>query len=396
MQKSENSTDFQTSNPFSSHFEQFGKTRLFDRLQSKFTPKPYYYQYRTLRAVVLGASFLFHILSAATAAALIFLFIFNLLPHTAAAGAITFAALLGLELSKRETSGRFFHDALQFGKFSPGLLFVVVGLAAVSTACSYYGAEKAVRQLTPPPALVNADSITAPIQGQIATIDQQITDARKTKWKGKTTVQSQRTIERLSRQKEKLTDELIRRQERTDTRNDATETDHATTTAANAEGFALFTLGCELLLLLCLWYLQFYDFRSFAEYCRRPAASKPDAAGFGHRRGDSLAGEMLHNSNGNGHHNANGTPAGMMSDNPAHGATWGNYARRPIGFFQVYDNRTNENRTTTTADHLRTCAHCGNGYEHRHAKQKYCTDACRVAAWESRTGQVLKRGKGKP
>lgn len=373
QQKSENSTDFQTSNPFSEHFEQFGKTRLFDRLQSKFTPKPYYYQYRTMRAVVLAASFLFHVLSAATAAALIYLFVFKLLPYPIAAGSITLAALVALELSKRETAGRFFHDALQFSKFSPGLLFVVVGLAAISTTCSFFGAEKAVRELTPPPALVNADSITAPVQGQIATIDQQIAEARKTTWKGKTTARSQRTIERLSRQKEKLTDELIRRQARTDTKNDATETDHATTTEANAQGFALFTLGCELLLLLCLWFLQYYDFRSFAEYCKRPASRTTAAPGFTHIRSESLAQEVNSNVNGNGR---------PSNDIP----------RRPIGFFRPYENR-NENSRTTTGDQLRTCDHCGKPYEYRHAKQKYCCDDCRVNAWESRTGQSLKRGR---
>jgi len=383
MQNNGNSPDFPTNNPFSEHFQKFGKTRLFDRLEQKFTPKPYYYQYKTMRAVVLGASFLFHVLSAATAAALIFLFVGKLIPSTLAAGAVTLAALAALEISKRETSGRFFHDVLQFGKFSPGLLATVLGLAAVSTTCSYFGAEMAVKQLTPPPALISADTLTAPVRTQIAAIDEQIADAKKSTWKGKVTTRAQRTIDRLTRAKEALLTEQIRQQQRADSRNDATETEHTATTEANASGFAAFTLCCEVLLIACLWFLQYYDFRSFAEYCAKPTAKKPDAIGF------NVAQPAAFSANGNGNN---------------HGGNVGNFAqvgneepeRRPIGY--AYANRNararTENVITQTVDaNRRTCDHCGNEYTYGHARQKYCCDACRVSAWEGRTGRTLKKSK---
>ena len=79
MQTANNAPDFHTTNPHSEHFNEFGNARLFERLQKKFKPKPYHYQYRIIRAVVLGSSFLFHILSAATAAALIWIFISKLI-----------------------------------------------------------------------------------------------------------------------------------------------------------------------------------------------------------------------------------------------------------------------------------------------------------------------------
>lgn len=375
MQNNANSPDFQTSNPFSEHFTKFGKTRLFDRLQQKFTPKPYFYKFKTLRLVVLGASFLFHILSAATAAALIFLFVGKLIPNAMFAGAVTLAALVGLELAKRETSGRFFHDALQFGKMSPGLGVVVLGLSAVSIACSYFGAERAVREFTPPPALINADTLTAPIRGQLAAIDGQIADAKKNTWKGKVTTRAQRTIDRLTRQKDLLVSEFVRQQSRADQRNDATETAHTATTEANASGFALFTLCSELLLIVCLWYLQFYDFRSFAEYCAKPTPAKIASIGFQDLHTAAQPPAFSHN--GNGTTSPNGAP---HNEAP----------RRPIGFLH-YD----ENRQTKIVDgaNTRTCDHCGKSYTYRHHKQKYCSDQCRMTAWETRTGTVLKRGK---
>lgn len=393
MQNNANSPDFQTVNPFSEHFSKFGKTRLFDRLQMKFTPKPFYYQYRTMRAVVLGASFLFHLLSAATAAALIFLFIGKLIPSPLAAGAVTLAALAALEISKRETSGRFFHDVLQFGKFSPGLLAVVLGLAAVSTTCSYFGAEMAVKQLTPPPALVSADTLTAPVRTQIAAIDEQIADAKKSTWKGKLTTRAQRTVERLTRAKEALLTEQIRQQQRADSRNDATETEHTATTEANASGFAAFTLCCEVLLILCLWFLQYYDFRSFAEYCAKPAGKKPESIGFNVAQPAAFS--------TNGHSNGNGT---LPNNGHSNGTLPTNEApRRPIGFHRHTDNslryRARDNAMSYDATppppgevvevdkSLKPCTQCGTLFRYRTTWQKFCTPDCKLAYHEAKHGR---------
>lgn len=384
MQNNAKTPDFATSNPFSEHFAKFGNTRLFDRLQNKFTPKPYFYQYRTLRAVVLGASFLFHILSAATAAALVYLFTAGLIPSAILAAVVTLAALAALEISKRETSGRLFHDWLQFSKFSPGLLAVVLGLAAISTACSYFGAERAVKALTPPPVLVSADTVTASIRAQLEAIDGQIADAKRNTWKGTLTTRAQRTVERLTRQREALTNEMIRQQNRADTRNDATEQEHAATTELNAQGFALFTAGCEALLILCLWFLQYYDFRSYAEYCAKPSS-----------KSGSLAAEMIGNihNNGNGQHHSNGAT-------PVAEAT----ARRPIGFKRPVDDgnglryRARENAKGYDASaaavevvemdkSLKPCAQCGTLFRYRTTWQKFCTPECKLAWHEAKHGR---------
>ncbi len=63
------------------------------------------------------------------------------------------------------------------------------------------------------------------------------------------------------------------------------------------------------------------------------------------------------------------------------------------------ENRINENRInvnpnkTNTA--TRTCKHCKKNYTIRHHKQLYCSDACRIAAWELRTGKKLTKKKNK-
>ena len=56
---------------------------------------------------------------------------------------------------------------------------------------------------------------------------------------------------------------------------------------------------------------------------------------------------------------------------------------------------TNENRKETTTNNdssnygNRKCLHCGTGFIYNAKKQKYCSDTCRVAAWELKTKRVL-------
>jgi len=42
---------------------------------------------------------------------------------------------------------------------------------------------------------------------------------------------------------------------------------------------------------------------------------------------------------------------------------------------------------------LRNCVHCNDEYIYKHHKQKYCSDKCRMTAWEKRTGRRLNVSK---
>jgi len=79
--------------------------------------------------------------------------------------------------------------------------------------------------------------------------------------------------------------------------------------------------------------------------------------------------------------------------------------KRTIGFKQngkdknnAYDNRIYENRMEQKTDtkivsqsNLRTCQNCGNTYQYKHHKQKYCKDECRIEFWENKNGRKLKK-----
>lgn len=397
MQNSHEKRECPTQNPHTLHFEQFSNERLMQRLQKKFTPKPYWAAFGLLRAVVLGASFLFHALSAATAAALIFLFLRALIGNNVVAGTLTAAALIALELTKRETAGRLFNSFFQFGKLSPGLAAASVCLMALSTAASYHGAKRAVHEFTPPPATLRADSLAAPLLAQVASIDKQIEAAQRMTWKGKPTSSAQRTLERLARQKETVLAEIARIQQRADGINDRTQAEHATALNLNAAQFGAFTAACELLLLLCLFYLEFFDYRSYAEHCRA-SSTHPDgealATGTTGATAGSLAADLLSRpANGNGHHHANGN--GVHGEAPE---------RRPIGFhrppdddngmrYRAHDNAYRYDASAQVGEvvevdkSLKPCAQCGAMFRARTTWQKFCTPDCKLSYHEARHGR---------
>lgn len=346
----------QTSNPHADRHDDFNNERLFKRLEEKHRPKPYWKQYQRLYYVVFGTSFLFHLLSAATAAALIYFFLFGIFQNEAAAGAVTLAALAALEYAKRETSGRFFQNYLQFRKIETGLLIAVVGLSAISTAASYFGAAQAVKVFTPPPVL-EAPPATADNRDQVAEIDRQISEQQKNTWNGKLNTRAARTIEKLTAAKLALIESTAAQTERTAINNAQIQEAHTTATETSAAGFALFTLCSEILLIVALFYLTYYDFRSFAEYSHATAGASTGAT--------------------TGASSINTT---TIQTSPTEAAP------RPVVGFK-YGNQP----PAPTAQ--RTCDNCGAAYTHGHARQKFCSESCRIDNWKKKNGRNPHRVK---
>lgn len=384
-----------TVNPHSENMREFNNTRLFKRLSEKHRPKPYWKQYQGIYRAVLGTSFLFNVLSALTASAVVFFFIQGLTGSMTASLIITVVLLSVLEFMKRETSAKLFHGILQFKNWNYGLLFTVIALSAISTTASYFGAAQVVESLTPPPALADVAEQTAGIENQIAGIDQQIAAAQRNTWQGKLTARSARTVERLTESRAALTDELMRTRERTDMANDEMQSEHLSETMTNASTFAMFTLICEIALIACLFFMQHYDFRSYAEYAL--ATNGSASAGNGN------ANRYTRFGSNNAHNSAPAYQNGYQNG-------YQNTHHTPIGFKYGMNNGMNaetENVTQTVTDSVsdsvtengngietravsglgRQCEHCQTAYIHGHSRQRYCGQACRISAWRKKNNR---------
>jgi hypothetical protein len=67
--------------------------------------------------------------------------------------------------------------------------------------------------------------------------------------------------------------------------------------------------------------------------------------------------------------------------------------RRQIGFNKP--SPPNGERLTVNVEegNTRLCSHCGNPFTCKHWNAKYCSDNCRVASWENRTGAKFRKGR---
>ena len=125
----------------------------------------------------------------------------------------------------------------------------------------------------------------------------------------------------------------------------------------------MFTLACELLLILALFYLEYFDYRSFCEACALPA---------GNEEKQTAAESFSFSQNGQ---QRKPITANMSANDRAHAT-------------KVVDTET-----IIVNDGKRICGHCKTPYVYRHQKQVYCSDQCRIDAWQLANGREVKRGK---
>jgi hypothetical protein len=257
-----------SNNPFEQEFILFKESTLFEGLVRKYQPTPYYKKYGLIRMISLISSYGFNLLSGVTASSLIFLFLNALSRSWILAMALTISSILFLELLKRKLGSIIFKEYFTGRKIQWLTIIAFTTCSCISVVFSYYGSKKMVIELSNTPITISNDSTISVLDLELQDIDEQITNARNTRWKGTTTTESQQTINLLSKQKELVLSELFRVTQKTDTQNDYLEKEHNQTVLLQANQFALATMIFEVLFLICSCYLEYYDYRSYVEFLR--------------------------------------------------------------------------------------------------------------------------------
>jgi hypothetical protein len=260
------SNPLESKNLFKENYTSFMQTRLAKRLYDKYTPRPYYLEYKSLRATTLFASYCFNFFSMATACILVYFFVLKMVPWKWVAIVATIIFLGLLEITKRAVSKAVFHEWFAKSRLNISFAALAIALTGMSILSSYFGSKQLVATMTSPPAVImTIDSTAQQLRDRIGELNNQIEAARNTKRRGMTTIASQRTIEALTQQASTLEVELLRRIQAKEEKEERTHNVHNAQTAESASIFALVTLLLELFFLLCAWYLEYYDFRSFTE-----------------------------------------------------------------------------------------------------------------------------------
>jgi hypothetical protein len=262
------------SNPFEQEFVQFKESTLYEVLARKYQPIPYYKKYKIIHNISLLASYGFNLLSGVTASTLIFLFLNSLTNVWILTLVLTIGVISILELLKRKLGSIIFKEYFTQRKIQWITILAFMSCSFISILSSYYGSKKMVVELSNTPNTISNDSIFKTLELELQNIDQQIAEARGTRWKGTTTTESQQTINSLSKQKELVLLELFRVTQKTDALNEQLKSKHQEIVMLQANHLALATLIFEFLFLICTFYLEYYDYRSYIEFLR-PISNTP-------------------------------------------------------------------------------------------------------------------------
>ncbi|MEO1263333.1 MAG: hypothetical protein AAFZ15_31275 [Bacteroidota bacterium] len=252
---------------FKENFDHFKMSKLAIRLEKKYTPRPYYVRYGLFKKVAHLASYCFNIFSLITASTMVYFFVMKITGLDWVAGIATLSFLGLLEFSKRLFAQAVFFDWITKNRFNIFMTTLTVILTSLSITFSYQGSKQLVITYSKPVATVSADSLIQPIENRISTLTQQLDAARNTKTRrGTTTLSSQRTIEALTKVIAELESERLLINRGVQEENQRLQAVHNARTYVSAQHFALFTLCCELCFMICAWYLEYYDFRSYIEF----------------------------------------------------------------------------------------------------------------------------------
>lgn len=364
MEQSNEKLSLPQTDHFSEAFSRFQASRLFDRLQKKYQVRPFFERAKPLKNIAEGSSYLLNVFSASTAFLLVFSFLKSLLPFQALAVFFAVAFLICLEGLKRFSIPVMFKTFFQFKRLNFGAVSFSVFLSVVSIGSSYFGAKEAVRLLTPEVSLVSLEEVRKPFEERLQQLQADKADAMKQTWKGKQTVQAAKRLNTIQDQEAGLQAALLQAVQQAETKNAESLTKHTSGKDLKAGHFAAVTMLFELLLLLCLWYCEFYDFRSLAEFVRYEGKSSP-------------IGEM--------------GPIGLKLAEKQ---------PKSESLSSAVHAHTEEKRTVIqpfSHNALRySCEHCKQNFERKTSWQKYCSTECRMQAHaEKHNGKVFDPGKAK-
>jgi len=314
---------FSNENIYSQELEKFKVSKLKARLEEKYRIRPFYEQEKLKRNLVLVGSYFLNTFSICTG----LLFIASLLElNIWLSGAFALFLLGFLEGLKRMTLAPIGKNYYQFSKIKYVPILFGCLLIASSALFSYKGAGLAVRQFSVSPILIDADSIKSAYNSKIEALKAQQADLMKVQYKGTTTRTAIKTVKQLQEEVMALQTQSINDIDNAVAENKNILTDSNTIRGDKALYFAMLALILDIFLVISIFYLEYYDFRSLAEFAEIPQKA------------------------------TQGTAQGT--------------AAMPLG--------------------SASCDHCNSDFEKRAHNQKFCCEKCRIEAYEDRTGKKLK------
>lgn len=234
--------------------------------------------------------------------------------------------LIFLEQFKRILLSSIAQRYYQFIKISTFGALLALLVFSLSAFFSYKGANLAFKSFSSTPSLINTDSIQNAYTAKIDSLGARQKELLNIKYKGTTTRTAAKTAGKVQEELLMLQNEKQEELKIARLANEEKLLSFTDSTQSKGFYFALLALIFDLSLVLCLFYCELYDFRSLAEF-----------------------GEVA-------------TTAAV----PPH-------------------------ETSTKFTHKKgNCLNCNSSFEKTVPNKKYCSESCRIEAYEERTGKKLK------
>ncbi len=386
-----------------------------EQFADRFGDSPYSLRNRKKYEMVTWVSYVLQILSIGFALSFSVHLLGGLLPNIFGGAklyvsiGIGLALLLVLEIAKRHVVTDFADSYLKSTaiasghkiNYANGLLALI--LIALSIYSSVAGAKYFVELQTDKTVEITntgqskKDSLAKIYANELQTVRGEIKEMRKF-W-----VAPKSKNAKILEQKENLLASLIAQKEQAlqglDKSTQSTISGNQINTSDIALKMLCFSFGCEILTLVCLWFLASYVFKSGLEM------------GAGSGGANQTNKQTENNESSESGHRVIGfaLPINKRTIQGRNGrivfakSNTKPKTQNPIGF-RIPQTKPNFERITVNVPNVerhdveckdgeRICLHCGCKFTHKHWNAKYCKDECRINAWQLRTSKTFKKGK---
>lgn len=371
-------------NPFERKFKAFAQTLGAQNAQGHaehvaaastdtFRDKPFTEEFQGVYKISLWGQSLAQVVTYATTAGLgVFALQHIIIASWGIFVAVPLALLFayGVERLKRSTLAIASKHLLKYKTF--GFVGIVAALVmCVSIAAALYGAKELPGVFYPkPPRMVDAASVEL-LTADIAKVQTDIDRTTATLSSGKNWIAENRTLPRLQKERAALIEKRDAAQKDVITRGD---TDHAEALEyrkGKVQKMQIYAVGtaivAELIFLFCTGFIFYYLFRAFAEMEQeRETNDEPPT---------QPAAPIQPK------HNGATVAQSLRVDNVSATQTV-----RADGKRATQDNADFQ----TLLPGQRTCEHCQIVYTYGHARQRFCSEKCRIENWQEKNGKEIR------
>jgi hypothetical protein len=290
----------------------------------------------------------------------------------------------GIETVKRSTLAIASKHLLKYKTF--GFVGIVAALVmCVSIAAALYGAKELPGVMYPIPARAVDGAAVAALNADIEKVQADIERTNASLSSGKNWTAENRTLPRLQKERAALIDK------REVAQKDAgalSERDHGEALESRNEKVSKMqvyavsaAIIAELIFLFCTAFILYYLFRAFAEM-EEEAANDPQPAQVP-TNGSPLFQEQPQR---------NGIPVSKNSKAENDGVAQKFSAPTQTVYARADAKRVTQDIPipTPVPDGQRLCDHCGTAYVYGHARQKFCSEKCRIESWQDKNGKQIR------